>query len=136
MAAFQEAIARTPLRDAVFAPDVVAAASSKKVLTTRWVEGRAECRGGGWLWAGVDKHGVREGGEALGGVPAVASAAADPTPGWRSAVCSPVPPSAGASLGPGGGGATGAEQRGGRLPAVLHRHELLPQAAVAGGGGG
>eukprot|EP00667_Euglena_gracilis_P002614 EG_transcript_2617 len=39
MAAFQEAIARTPLRDAVFAPDVVAAASSKKVLTTRWVEG-------------------------------------------------------------------------------------------------
>lgn len=47
MAAFQEAIARTPLRDAVFAPDVVAAASSKKVLTTRWVEGRAECRGGG-----------------------------------------------------------------------------------------
>jgi ABC1 atypical kinase-like domain len=36
---FMEAIEKTPLRDAVFAPPVVPAASSRRVLTTRWIDG-------------------------------------------------------------------------------------------------
>ena len=36
---FMKSIVTTPLKDAVFAPEVIAACSSKRVLTTRWVEG-------------------------------------------------------------------------------------------------
>uniref|UniRef100_A0A6U2CV00 ABC1 atypical kinase-like domain-containing protein n=2 Tax=Hemiselmis andersenii TaxID=464988 RepID=A0A6U2CV00_HEMAN len=36
---FNEAIRDTPLRDVVFAPDVVDELSSRKILTTEWVEG-------------------------------------------------------------------------------------------------
>lgn len=36
---FMEMIQKTPLNDVVFAPEVIPALSSKKVLTTRWVDG-------------------------------------------------------------------------------------------------
>jgi predicted unusual protein kinase regulating ubiquinone biosynthesis (AarF/ABC1/UbiB family) len=36
---FMSSISNTPLKDVVFAPDVVSAYSSKRVLTTRWIDG-------------------------------------------------------------------------------------------------
>jgi predicted unusual protein kinase regulating ubiquinone biosynthesis (AarF/ABC1/UbiB family) len=37
--AFNRAIVKTPLRDAVFAPPVVSDASARRVLTTKWIDG-------------------------------------------------------------------------------------------------
>lgn len=36
---FTNSIANTPLKDVVFAPEVISECSTKKVLTTRWVDG-------------------------------------------------------------------------------------------------
>jgi predicted unusual protein kinase regulating ubiquinone biosynthesis (AarF/ABC1/UbiB family) len=36
---FMKSIAKTPLKDVVFAPEVISDCSTKKVLTTKWIDG-------------------------------------------------------------------------------------------------